>query len=68
MYFLADLWKHEGLTQIYAAAKFAKDVRQRTGRRSLVIQLPDNEADLLISTTTIYRWWLVKDCCSLKGE
>ncbi len=31
----------------YAAAKFAKDVRRKARRRTLVLQVPDNKADLV---------------------
>ena len=31
----------------YAAAKFAKDARRKARRRTLVLQVSDNEADLV---------------------
>ena len=31
----------------YAAAKFAKDARRRVRRRTFVLQVPDNKADLV---------------------
>ncbi|MBW1741769.1 MAG: hypothetical protein JRJ42_11710, partial [Deltaproteobacteria bacterium] len=31
----------------YAAAKFAKDARRKARRRTFVLQVPDNKADLV---------------------
>jgi len=41
---------HEPVEHInpnYAAAKFAKDARRKARRRTFVLQVPDNKADLV---------------------
>jgi len=35
------------ITPNYAAAKFAKDARRKARRRTFVLQVPDNKADLV---------------------
>ena len=45
--FLADDLKTCLFKPYYAAAKFAKDARRKARRRTLVLQVPDNKADLV---------------------